>query len=70
MTCVKRGESFRCVGDYAPSRAAVADSMRGIDTSDFRAEDWNALREQQSGQVAFDVDVDADGRMIWTPSSS
>lgn len=65
--CVERNPTtFRCVGDYTPSDAAVRDTMKGIDTSTFGAADWQALRDQNSGPATYEVTVDPhDGTAIW-----
>lgn len=69
VKCVERDENvFRCLGDYKPTVAWVRESMAGVDTSGFTERDWDALVDQQTGNVTFEVTVDpSDGTFIYEP---
>ena len=61
VRCVAESDNqFVCQGQFHASRAYAERTMRAIDTSDFRAVDWDVIIQQYSGPVSYDVTIDPD----------
>ena len=62
VQCIhKQANTYDCSGYYQMGRESAEAFMGGIDTSNFAAGDWQAIIEQNSGRVSYDVTVAPDG---------